>query len=619
MLRILLAFAFFISAELFSVSIPPAPMQNYLPVVLADDTGTSSEHSIYLIITSLDPNGVSCFLVPSTTTGICSYVYLSPTGNPSSYDVSVKLTDLPTADVPTTVVGNANAYMIFLPVDVSTRVYFSIDRQLYFKTSFNAGDKMIDISSPGFGYNDPNTYTLYQDCEFSISGAENPVDSSLVANGNISFVDFFSLPMQIAQYSYPSNELITVFPGALPSGIPTKTSRLSMLNTLSTAMVNSGNSSWQNLIVNYYIDPYTYYVWPYPGVTPCSGSSASTYTQLQPIRFLSSKNSIGLTALPEAFPVAPSGCIPMFGQFNPNYASTSYKNQGTTSVASYFQSLYNYYKSASLYLNFIPPGPDGICVYKMTSSGADLTLQFTYVSGFNYGSLITLLLGNDTIDGVPVSNGGLTTEELISGAATWPFSIGTGTNFGKQTAQVISALFGSGNLPLQQATGPGGAGCPSPPLGSYPSCDSWLGGNCPFPDSNCGTKYLTYFQNPPNPSFQTQGIWYNLYAQIIHEQETGSSTNPIPGSGCVDGCVPNNPTLGLGYAYDYDDLLNMSGLCTVTIQDGYGNPATSPAAPYLVFTLNTIEEETIPALFQSQTYKGMLARFFCSGVSKNFS
>ena len=192
MLRILLLFACFIYAGRASASLAPTALQNYLPVVLVNNTGlAASDHPIYLLITSLDPNGISCFLVPDTTTGICSYVYLSPDGSPSSYDESVELTSLPVADVPTTIAPTGDAFLIYLPIDVSTRVYFSIDRQLFLKTSFNTGDQMIDISSPGFNYNDPNTYTLYQDCEFSIAGAEHPVDSTLKANGNISFVDFF--------------------------------------------------------------------------------------------------------------------------------------------------------------------------------------------------------------------------------------------------------------------------------------------------------------------------------------------------------------------------------------------------------------------------------------------
>ncbi|MDP1608367.1 MAG: beta-1,3-glucanase family protein [Chlamydiales bacterium] len=220
------------------------------------------------------------------------------------------------------------------------------------------------------------------------------------------------------------------------------------------------------------------------------------------------------------------------GFFNSLYLQST--TSGPAASISYMQKLYDFLQTESIQIEIFPKDLPAV-TYTMSAAGTNLLLNLIPVSGTSY------TLNLDT----------LTTEALLSGAVgEWsasfsPSSTGPVTT---ELAKMISALFSAGMLPPANTV-------------VQPIVDS---------DSYFSAYRGTYFSNPTG--FSLHGPWYNLYDKVIHPLliQTGG--------------------FGLGYAYDFDDLLAIAGLLHVNIQTG---GQLNPDQPYSVLTVGPIDT-TIP-------------------------
>ena len=302
-----------------------------------------------------------------------------------------------------------------------------------------------------------------------------------------------------------------------------------------------------------------YYSNPYTDTTP------TTY-----MRILAAKNSIDLGINPVQFQGAK--VTPAF--FPKTYASDP--NEGPAVSEDFMEAVYNYYLTPAnaLWVKIFPANePPAIYQITSTSDAANLTLQFVSTTS-GAPALATINLKD------------LTMEKLLSGSV-WPFSPTTfPANYGNELSKVLSAFFTIGQLPY---------------TASVTSAAS------PFVNNNEGFGALAYFNNPPG---YLKGPWYNLYDELMHEQMISQ------------GKVPGNATLGLGYAYDFDDLLNMSGLIQgIVIQDQYGNPSQVSTAlqPYVVITLESMAGTPIPDISQDTYSYTTTIGAAPNGVAVSFS
>ena len=113
-------------------AIAPEPLQNHCPVVVVNNT-TLSADEVYFVSNGLDNDSTPCFFVPDSL-GVCPYVYPQPDGSSGSASSSRKLSELPLA---TDTGISGDAYLIYLPINVSTRAYFSIKTPMYLSTTFS--------------------------------------------------------------------------------------------------------------------------------------------------------------------------------------------------------------------------------------------------------------------------------------------------------------------------------------------------------------------------------------------------------------------------------------------------------------------------------------------------
>lgn len=562
---------------------PPVPIPNYVPVVLVDNTGLNTPGSIYFVSHALDPCGLPCYLVPDED-GICQYVYPNASGSPSSASSSISktLSQLPTATGIGTQIGPA--YLIYIPVDASARGYISIDNPMYLQTAFNPAPtrQVLDVIDSSFtSIQDPNNYTWYQDFEFGLASvAKNLGTGSNLTNilyMNLSWVDYFCLPMKLETFRYDSNTAITGIATPVSGFDPTvsrDTLMGSMISRFQKQSVDAG--TWENLPVYYYNNMYR----------PATSSTGNNPPL--PLRILAAKNSIslGIPGNPTYILTTPSTQL---NTFPSDYCSNAIYGPVSTPVSdqtTFMQSVLNFYSTSSntLTCQIFPadPVPGATYLYNMSASGDDLV--FTGVGStpnLPQAPMITLVGSGPTV---------LTTEQLLSGSI-WPFQNLTNVtpSITNELSKLVSALFSIGQLPLTAAltaTPPADLSCGSVPSPVAPATQTFVNNNCGFAriaSSSPGAN--SYFVNP-----FPMGPWYNLYDLALHELEFVPSPNTPP-------IVPNNPSLGLGYGYDYDDLLNMAGLINPVIQDAYGNSANystnTPPLPaenaYVVITLGNLQ------------------------------
>jgi len=259
---------------------------------------------------------------------------------------------------------------------------------------------------------------------------------------------------------------------------------------------------------------------------------ANPYVDSSPLtdlRILAAKLSISL-ANGYLFAGASSGNAQTF--FNSDYLQST--SSGPQASTSYMQALYNAIQGSPMSMTIYPKDLPAV-TYTITADASNQVLDLTPTSGTSY----TLNLGT------------LTTEALLSGAVgEWSSSFnpsGTGPEV-TEIAKVFSALFTAGMLPPKSSV-------VQPILDSNTYFSSYKG---------------SYFSNPTG--FNLYGPWFNLYDQVIH---------PL---------LLYTNGYGLGYAYDFDDLLDIAGLLHVNIQTG---GQLNPSQPYSVLSVGPVDT-TVP-------------------------
>ncbi len=526
-------------------AVAPAPLTDYCPVVIVNKTGQPSE-DVYLVLTALDSNGIPCFLTPAEGNGICTYQYPNGDGSNGSAANSVTLNNLPVA-TGTGITGEA--FLFYMPINTSGRAYFSIQKPVYLGTTYSPARGMIAINSPSvISLNDPNYYTLYQDFEFGLG--ESQVNSSTDIFINLSWVDYFCLPMKLYANSYQGNgaDPMIVNGVAGPSGFPSASVQTSIMQTtMSSSNLGKYPTTWGYLPVSYYANPYT-------------STTSSGY-----IRILAAKNStdLGTGRLFSGGPVTYTNYFPQ------NYLTNT--ATGPTSGVSYMETVYNYYPQTAQATNslwaIITPA-SGYILYNVYSSTTAGTLQFDAYEWPVSGSLVPISADNTTLDlsTVPL-------DAFLSGGMTFLNNdFGNDTPIGAELGKLISTLFSIGQLPT--------INIPT----SYTS-PFYNAADVVIDQQNYGYVNVVYFPTPP---LYSNGPWYNLYDQVLHNQMAGAGAHTL------------NPSLGVGYAYDYDDLLSISGIINgMTVQDQYGNPVSTPvsaSSPYIVMELESLVGTTIPDL-----------------------
>lgn len=477
------------------VTTPPPAILGFAPMVIENNTGLDSSR-LYLVgkgqtLAATD----AYFLQPNTTTGICTLVS-SATNNSADPSISVKLSLLPSA--------GTNTYFVYVPQMISGRFYLSVDKPLYMETVTVGGINKINDPSQTT-VQDPNYYTLYQDFEFTLD-----VHYDLYAN--VTNVDYFSLPLTMASYSYPTGDFYPTLDNLTQVGYPPTALRSSILSNIKAVLANDASNppQWSTLAVPYYQNPYVL--------------SAQPATDL---RILAAKLGIALGQNGVSF----QGAANTQTYFNPNYLQST--TSGPSSGTSYMQQLFNYYRTPNTLQITIFPASLPQATYTM-SSLAGTTLQF-----------VSTTLGAPTPITLDLNT--LTTTALLSGAVgEWATSFSpSGTNaYNTEIAKTISALFSAGKLPPDSSM--------VQPIVSEASYFS--------------TYRNSYFTNPAG--FSQHGPWYNLYDKAIH---------PL---------LLNTGGYGLGYAYDFDDLLDIAGLLHVNIQTA---GVSNSAQPYVALTAAKID------------------------------
>lgn len=521
----------------------PVPVQNYVPAVIVNHT----TEPVYLVLTTLDSNGIPCFLRPSSSTGICSYEYPHADGTNGSVENSVLLSNLPQASG----TGLNPAYLIYIPVNSSARSYFSIGKPMHLSTTYSPAKALIAINSPApNSLNDPNIWTPYQDFEFGFGISDT--DSSTSVYMNMSYVDYFCIPYRLSAKSYQGLAIdppIAGYASGMPAG-STQTSVLTAVNNVLNPLVNTQypyQDTWGSLPFQFYPNPYT--------------SSAGGGT----VRLLAAKNS---TALGRTF----SGGIPTINSFPSDYLTNASVGPSDSGIY-YMQNLYNYYLASnsnaySPLWTVITPAA-GLVEYKVYSdpnTPGQLNFEAYETDGVTRNS------ANDT----NVNLYTIALGDFLSGNITFANGFTNANPIGAELGKLLSALFDIEQLPLMVAT-----------TNLKPFYNAFdykaLGVN------HGGYTDISYFPNPASNGAQPA---YNLYDQALHLQELGAGT------------LPNNPLLGVGYCFDYDDLLGMDGTISgLPIQDKYGNPSQVPGAanPYVVMVLGAMNG-TIPDLTDPYYY-----------------
>ena len=481
--------------SLFAVTGPtPIPgMLGYAPLIIQNNTGLSSD-LLYVVgkgqtLAATD----AYFLQPNLSTGVCSLVL--PNGvNSLDPSISVRLSSLPPA--------GDKCYYLYVPQLISGRFYVSVGSPLYMETLQSGG--LYQINDPSqTTTQDPNYYTLYQDFEFTLNDVYD-------LYANVTNVDYFSLPMTLGSYTYPSGALYPTLDNLTVVGYPASLPRSSILSSIRSGLINQDASAlpqWKNLPVPFYANPYV---------------ASSPLTDL---RILAAKLSISLK---NGYLFAGAAVSNKQGFFDSDYLQST--SSGPQASTSYMQALYNAIQATPMSMTVYPKDLPAV-TYTITASGTNLLLDLTPTSGTSY----TLDLGT------------LTTEALLSGAVgEWSSSFnpsGTGPQV-TEISKVFSALFTAGMLPPRNTV-------------AQPIIDA---------ASYFSSSRGTYFNNPTG--FSQHGPWFNLYDQVIHPLllQTGG--------------------YGLGYAYDFDDLLDIAGLLHVNIQTG---GQLNSAQPYSVLSVGPVD------------------------------
>jgi hypothetical protein len=385
----------------------------------------------------------------------------------------------------------------------------------------------VNQSTGYFAINDPSqTTTNDPNYYFLYQDFEFTLDSFYNLYANVTNVDYFALPMTLGSHTYPSGAFYPTLDNLTIVGYPLTLGRNSILQSISSGL-SSGDASSPPQWSSLVIPFYN---------NPYAVSSPAT-----DLRIIAAKLSITL---------ATSYLFQGAANTQTFFSSTYLENASTGPSAgkSYMQALYSHYASNQTSVQIFPANQP-TATYNITAdtSGSgmtnltlDLNLQ-AGTGGVAAPTLITVLLNN------------LTTEDLLGGdIGAWVGSNAitpTSTDpWQTEVAKIFSALFTAGMLP------------PATTVANPIVSDS----------SYFSTYRGSFFSNPPG--FSLYGPWYNLYDKLIHPLliQTGG--------------------FGLGYAYDFDDLLDLAGLLHVIIQT---NGVLNSDQPYVQLSLGPVDT-TVP-------------------------
>ncbi|MBS0621033.1 MAG: hypothetical protein JSS61_06205 [Verrucomicrobia bacterium] len=424
---------------------------------------------------------------------------------------------------------------ISLPLSSLPQIGMSGNVSYLFIPQFISGRCFISVNDPLLmktSYTVTPTGTVYTADDPSTTSTQDPnyytlyqnfeftLDDTYTLFTNFSNVDYFSLPTTLGSYTFPTgNSYPTPVVGLTNVGYPSTLARSAILSGIQTTLSNLDASVPTKQWPNLSIPFY---------VNPYTGGSPLTY-----LRILAAKGSIGLQSGYKF-----SGANPAQAFFNSNYLQDTVS--GPTAGKSYMQELLTYYSTnqMQILLAYAPPMVPQV--------------QATYLMRTDIGNLeLTLLSTTPPGDPSPPSKmtvfvPKLTTELLLSGggwisAGALTASGGTqATGFMDELSKGLSTLFTAGFLP--------------PPNTLTQPIQIQEGYFTPYRSQ--------YFNNPA--SFSAHGPWYNLYDKAIH---------PL---------LIQTSGFGLGYAYDYDDLLDLAGVLIFNVN-------TDPNQPYIILTLGPID------------------------------
>ena len=531
--------------------IPPAPMSGMLPIVISNTTGLPDNEVYVTAVGKQTATGATNFFFQlDTTTGLYTPVVASNTTYSPTF--SVLLSDFKKSTT------GPHDYIAYIPEMVGGRFYFSIRRPMYLESDDPVPPSAVNnLAAPQYyAFYDPNYNNLFETIEvtFFPNGGGGGTTIPWTASVNTTEVDAFCFPIRIGYFSFDASSPNTVTPlvqdpNALPSGFGTGglagfTTRNQIINELvsklgSKDQTGLANKVWPRLAIPFYTDPY-------------NKTGLQTH-----IRVLSPKQSLGNASSPATIGNITAPHLPnvdgsgttTFHNYNYPPFPTDYFSATTYGNTNGFANdLFSAYTGGTML--YLSTGGGSPTVYQgvTTGSAGSYTLTFTGISGPNTGSSNTLLQSN------------LNVFEMFSGsqAMTGPGPDGTNLGF------FFGDAFTVGVLPSSIGTSM---------LTPIDITDATVGG---WEDTTITNGDYYRPSNATAPFNLTGGPWYDLYAGELHNMAVRNPSTTFL----------NN--YGLCYGYDFDDSLGISGTITPSIL----TPDTDN--PYLIVTLGTIEQSTIP-------------------------
>lgn len=535
-----------------SVTYNPTPKQDYIPVVITNNT-TLPDTEVYVLYEGKyqNPAGDLFFfqLTPFTSPPQGVYSPVHPTTTSFSGNYSYKLSTLPKSST------GANDYLVYVPNSPSNRFYFSINSPMFLESDASPNN----IAAPTyFAFYDPNYSNLYESVEMAFipHGGTGGGDIVWTASMNTTEVDAFGLPIRIQYQSYNPAAPSTVTaliqdPNCLPSGFgvggaPSNTTRndilTTIINSLTTGdLTNQTPKIWPKLALPFYTNPY-------------AGTGLQTY-----LRVLSPKQSLGNSSNPpfeggltlQHLPAVQPGPI-QFLNYNYPPFPLNYLTSNTYGSTNTFADnlLANYTGGTSLYISTGGASPT---IYQGVTTGTtpSQVMTFTGISGPNTGQVSVLNEGD--INTFKMYSG----SQILTGGADAPligFYLGDAFTVG-----LVGGMVGTQN------SGPP----PNDPID--------------ITDAVVWEPYYTPMYYSAQYMF-SGGPWQDLYSDSFHSVAVRNTV-----SSWLNG-------VGLCYAYDFDDSLGFSGTITPS------NLTSNTLSPYLSVTLGTIDTSIPDPYSDSNTY-----------------
>ncbi len=471
---------------------------------------------------------------------------------------------------PTSKTGD-NDFLLYFPNGIqSVRIYVSIDQPLY---CLIGGSPLSLIAPQVFQFNDPNFNTIYDFLELTLTNLpNNQPDTPVQPFMDTSQVDSLGLPFELQIFTYDDQN-----PTSSMQLIQDKTTTTNSVgytdakDTLFTTITGglTPTDSWGNLVLSFHSNPYD---------TPF-GPPASPFLRILAPKLSSKISSLGVPAQP-------------LGNYEiPTLPATFLTDAGNGAGGiSILANLFGYYASPpNLYVQPDKSFNGSGEVYEGVVTGVSPAAVFTFTSTPS-NFVITMNENTITVDG------------MYSGT---PIVIGSGG------ASALDQLLVSAYVSGAFVTGLLGDVSPDP-LPFQTSGAPLNAANLQNHIFNPGLVLPKYYaENPlgnPGPPVSAN----DLFAALLHAEAIKASIPPYPDP--QRGNRTPDDTVGLAYAYDYDDKLGISS----TVSPNNGTLSTLPiycrytlfdvgAAPTGVFddaTVYTLVFEPLPANVTLEVQQG---------------